>query len=92
MAKKPTKDQKLYRNAGVSTLIFEGEEFEPGSEFRATLDPDHELQLLSGGHLEILEDQSARADRAQAEAAEASNGSSVVNEEEPTTRRRARNS
>lgn len=72
MAKKSTKDQKLYRNAGVSTLVFEGQDFEPGSEFRASLDPDQELQLLTGGHIEILEDQSARADRAQAEEADES--------------------
>lgn len=69
MAKKPTSDTKLYRNAGVSPLVFEGEEMEPGSEFRASLDPDLETQLLAGGHIEILEDQSAKADRAQAEAA-----------------------
>ena len=69
MAKKPTSDQKLYRNAGVSPLVFEGQEMEPGSEFRATLTPEHELQLLTGGHIEILQDQSPRADRAQAEAA-----------------------
>jgi len=69
MAKKPSSDTKLYRNAGVSPLVFEGQEMEPGSEFRASLDPDLETQLLAGGHIEILEDQSAKADRAQAEAA-----------------------
>ena len=71
MAKgKATGSQKKYKNTGVTTLVFEGVEMEPGSEFEATLDPDHELQLLTGGHLEILQDQSSRADRAQAEAAE----------------------
>lgn len=69
MAKKPSSDMKLYRNAGVSPLVFKGEEMEPGSEFRASLDPDLETQLLAGGHIEILEDQSAKADQAQAEAA-----------------------
>lgn len=71
MAKKTSKDQKLYRNAGVSFLVLEGVEIEPGAEFRATLDPHHETQLLQGGHLEILEDQSAKADADQAAAAEA---------------------
>lgn len=69
MAKKPSSDTKLYRNAGVSPLVFEGKEMEPGSEFRASLDPDLETQLLAGGHIELLEDQSDKADRAQAETA-----------------------
>lgn len=68
MAKKATGDQKLYRNAGVSGLVFEGVEFEPGSEFTATLDADQEMHLVAGGHLEILQDQSTSADRAQAAA------------------------
>ena len=85
MAKKAAGGLKLYRNAGVSPLVYEGEEMEPGSEFRAALDPDLEVQLLAGGHIEILEDQSAKADRAQAEAA----GEEPV---ESTGRRSRRNS
>lgn len=90
MAKKASGDQKLYRNAGVSFLVLEGVEIEPGAEFRATLDPAHEAQLLEGGHVEILQDQSARADAAQAAAAEAGEttpGAAVVTEEEPSRRR-----
>lgn len=90
MAKKPTSDQKLYRNAGVSSLMIEGVEMEPGSEFRATLDPEFETQMLSGGHLELLQDQSERADQAQARAAEqtgtVTNG--VVDEDETPARKR----
>ncbi len=69
MAKKPTHDQKLYRNAGVTTLVIEGKEMEPDSQFEASLDPAYEMQMLQGGHLEILRDQSAKADQEQAEAA-----------------------
>jgi hypothetical protein len=66
MAKKPSSAQKLYRNAGVTTLVIEGKDMEPDSEFEASLDPDYEMQMLQGGHLEILRDQSAKADEAQA--------------------------
>lgn len=62
-------DQKKYRNDGASTIVLEGEELEPGSEFYATLDPTFELQMLQGGHLVILEDRSDAADRAAAEEA-----------------------
>ena len=62
--------QKKYRNSGVSTLEFEVIPMEPGSEFEATLDPEQEMQLMLGGHLEILQDQSAAADKAQAAAAD----------------------
>jgi hypothetical protein len=65
--KKVLGDHKLYRNAGISELVFEGQVFEPGSEFRATLPPEQEMQLLAGGHLEVLQDQSAAADKAQSE-------------------------
>ena len=85
MTKKPTSDTKLYRNEGAAPLVFEGEQMEPGSEFRASLDPDLELQLLAGGHIVILEDQSAKADKAQADTA----GEESANSE---TRRSRRNS
>jgi hypothetical protein len=39
---------------------------EPGSEFLASLDPEQEMHWITGGHIEILQDQSAAADRAQA--------------------------
>ena len=84
----PGGSQKKYRNAGVSTLEFEGQSLEPGSEFLATLEPHHEQQLLIGGHLEILEDQSAKADKAQAEAAESGEGNANVVVEEPRSGRR----
>ena len=61
---------KLYRNEGVSTLVIEGKELHPGDEFRAALEPEFEMQMLMGGHLVILEDQSVAADQAQAQAAE----------------------
>ncbi len=63
-------NQKLYRNAGASELVFEGVAMEPGSEFHATLAPEQEMQLLQGGHIEILQDQTTKADKAQASAAE----------------------
>jgi hypothetical protein len=58
--------QKKYRNAGVSTLEVDGIDMEPGSEFLASLDPEQEMHWITGGHIEILQDQSAAADRAQA--------------------------
>lgn len=70
MAKKATGSQKLYRNAGTTELVFEGVIMEPGAEFEVTLTPEHETQLIAGGHIEVLRDQSAKADRAQAQAAE----------------------
>jgi hypothetical protein len=70
MASKGTGSQKKYRNAGVSTLNFDGTDLEPGSEFLATLPPEQEMLLLQGGHLELLQDQSVAADRAQAAAAD----------------------
>lgn len=62
--------EKLYRNAGVSEVIIEDIIMSPGDEFRASLDPHFEGQMLAGGHLEILEDQSQEADEAQAAEAE----------------------
>ena len=90
MAKKATGAQKLYRNAGITELVFEDTPIEPGAEFRATLTPEHEMQLLQGGHLEILEDQSTAADQAQAAAAETGEGlaSSSIESTEPGNRRR----
>jgi hypothetical protein len=87
MAKKPTSEKKLYRNAGVTTLVIEGQDMEPDSQFEASLDPAYEMQMLQGGHLEILRDQSAKADEAQAEAA----GETTENEtsrERPSRRNR----
>lgn len=69
--KKATGSQKRYRNSGVTTLVIEGQEINPDDEFTATLDPDYELQMFMGGHLELLQDQSSAADKAQAEGAEA---------------------
>lgn len=63
-------DKKLYRNAGVSTLHIGDELIEPGAEFTASLQPEFETQLLMGGHLELLKDRSAAADKAEADAAE----------------------
>ena len=68
--KKATGSQKLYRNAGVTELVLEDKVMEPGSKFLASLSPEQEIQFLQGGHIEILQDQSARADQAQAQAAE----------------------
>lgn len=79
MAKKALGDQKTYRNAGVSTLCFEGQDFEPGSEFKATLPPEQEMLLLQGGHLEIVQDQSASADRAQAAEADGEDSTTGAN-------------
>lgn len=62
--------QKLYRNEGVTQLLIEGKEINPGQEFEASLDVDYEMQMLMGGHLVVLRDQSTRADQAQAAAAE----------------------
>ena len=83
--------QKLYRNAGASPLVFEGIQMEPGDEFYVTLDPVHETQLIQGGSLEILKDQSAEADRLQEEEA-ASGGVVAANPErvERSTTRRGR--
>lgn len=68
--KKPTGDHKRYRNSGVTTLVIEGKELNPGDEFEASLDPDFETQMFAGGHLEMLQDQSRAADEAQARTAE----------------------
>lgn len=68
--KKPTGDHKRYRNAGVTTLVIENKEINPGDEFEASLDPDYETQMFAGGHLELLQDQSSAADEAQAKTAE----------------------
>lgn len=65
MAKK-SGNQKTYRNEGVTQLVFEDQEIDPGTEFRATLEPTHEMQLLAGGHISIVQDQSVAADREQA--------------------------
>jgi len=89
MTKKATGAQKLYRNAGASELVFEGQVMEPGSEFRATLTPEHEQQLLGGGHIEILEDQSKAADKAQADAAESGTDAPVAATEESGRKRRS---
>lgn len=80
--------QKLYRNAGASQLVFEGVTMEPGSEFRATLPPEQEQQLLLGGHLEILEDQSAKADAEQAALAEEGTETNVAAEGSTNRRKR----
>lgn len=69
MTQKKAGDKKRYRNAGVSQLILEGVEINPGDEFETFLEPHHETQLLMGGHIELLKDQSEAADRAQAEEA-----------------------
>lgn len=83
MAKKG--DQKKYRNAGGTDLVFEGVTLHPGDEFLATLDPDHELQLLQGGHIEILQDQSTAADEAQAKVAEEGAGVTVLDPNEDSS-------
>jgi len=70
VSKKKLGSHKLYRNEGVSQLLIEGKEINPGQEFEAALDPDYEMQMLMGGHLVVLRDQSVRADQAQAVAAE----------------------
>lgn len=88
MSKKTTGAQKLYRNAGASELVFEGQVMEPGAEFRVTLTPEHEQQLLTGGHIEILEDQSKTADAAQADAAETATDAPAVATEETGRKRR----
>ena len=62
---------KRYRNSGVSTLVIEGVDINPGDEFNASLEPEYEMQMFVGGHLELLEDQSDAADQAQAANAEA---------------------
>jgi hypothetical protein len=62
-------EMKLYRNTGVTALVPDGVRCEPGSEFRAQLDPDLEMQWLVGGHIEILQDQTEKADRQEAAAA-----------------------
>ena len=91
MATKSQSDKKLYRNAGVTHLVIEGEDIAPGDEFRAQLSPEFEMQMFTGGHLELLQDQSRRADEAQAQAAEESEtpaGGTVEAVESPTRNRR----
>jgi hypothetical protein len=68
MTRKATGEQKTYRNEGASQLLIEGQEINPGDEFKASLDPLFETQMLGGGHLVILADQSKAADEAQAAA------------------------
>ena len=63
--KKATGDKKRYRNAGVTELVIEGKSINPDDEFEASLDPVYEMQMLAGGHLEILRDQSSAADQAE---------------------------
>ena len=46
-------DQKKYRVSGASQLVIEGQEFNPGDEFVASLEPTYEAQMLMGGHLEL---------------------------------------
>lgn len=73
---KTKSDQKKYRNEGVTELIIEGVVIRPGDEFTATLEPHFEEQMLVGGHLSLLADQGAAADRAQADAADGTVGKS----------------
>lgn len=82
--KKSSRPAKRYRNDGASQLVIDGQEINPGDEFTGQLTPELEMQLTIGGHISILEDQSASADKAQAEAA------GEVMDSETTSRRRSR--
>ena len=80
-------DQKLYQNTGVSILEIEGEELEPGAEFYADLDPVFEQPMLMGGHLSLLQDRSAKADRADAETADVTSVPVADTEAAPASKR-----
>lgn len=67
--KKSSGDKKRYVVSGVTTLLIDGVRLEPGSEFEASLDQTFEEQMLMGGHLEVLIDQSQAADTRDALAA-----------------------
>lgn len=65
--KKPTGNTKRYLNQGVSRLVLEGVSILPGDEFEALLHPEHEQQLIAGGHISILRDVSPETERRQAD-------------------------
>jgi hypothetical protein len=48
--------QKLYHNVGASELVFDGVTHVPGSRFRTTMPAHQELQLLQGGHIEVVDE------------------------------------